>query len=113
MSSASEPAPVPSSGSDDRGASRALDALRTLLIPGEVFNKKIVDYLKFSREFNTKCPGFETDIHGLVELEDEDGNVRYYADCVAAGRGEQDPQPLAREDNLVQVGADGPFGRTV
>ncbi|PPJ40791.1 lysine decarboxylase, partial [Pseudoxanthomonas sp. KAs_5_3] len=24
-----------------------------LLIPGEVFNKKIVDYLKFSREFNT------------------------------------------------------------
>jgi arginine/lysine/ornithine decarboxylase len=38
-----------------------------LLIPGEVFNKKIVDYLKFSREFNAKCPGFETDIHGLVE----------------------------------------------
>jgi ornithine decarboxylase/lysine decarboxylase/arginine decarboxylase len=84
-----------------------------LLIPGEVFNKKIVDYLKFSREFNTKCPGFETDIHGLVELEDVDGNVRYYADCVASGRAEQDPQPLAREDNLVQVGADGPFGRTV
>ena len=38
-----------------------------LLIPGEVFNKKIVDYLKFSREFNAQCPGFETDIHGLVE----------------------------------------------
>jgi arginine decarboxylase len=37
-----------------------------LLIPGEVFNKKIVDYLKFSREFNAQCPGFETDIHGLV-----------------------------------------------
>jgi arginine/lysine/ornithine decarboxylase len=31
-----------------------------LLIPGEVFNKKIVDYLKFSREFNSQCPGFET-----------------------------------------------------
>ncbi|RYF33882.1 MAG: lysine decarboxylase, partial [Comamonadaceae bacterium] len=55
-----------------------------LLIPGEVFNKKIVDYLKFSREFNAKCPGFETDIHGLVELEDEAGKVRYYADCVAS-----------------------------
>ena len=38
-----------------------------LLIPGEVFNRKIVDYLKFSREFNRSCPGFGTDIHGLVE----------------------------------------------
>ncbi|HEY8904561.1 MAG TPA: arginine/lysine/ornithine decarboxylase [Rhodoferax sp.] len=53
-----------------------------LLIPGEVFNKKIVDYLKFSREFNAKCPGFETDIHGLVEEVGEDGEVRYFADCV-------------------------------
>ena len=53
-----------------------------LLIPGEVFNKKIVDYLKFSREFNTQCPGFETDIHGLVEEEGADGVPHYYADCV-------------------------------
>ncbi|MGY8903281.1 MAG: Orn/Lys/Arg family decarboxylase [Burkholderiales bacterium] len=53
-----------------------------LLIPGEVFNKKIVDYLKFAREFNAQCPGFETDIHGLVEIEGEDGKRRYYADCV-------------------------------
>src|SRR5450830_643222 len=53
-----------------------------LLIPGEVFNKKIVDYLKFSREFNAQCPGFETDIHGLVEETGEDGQIRYYADCV-------------------------------
>ncbi len=53
-----------------------------LLIPGEVFNKKIVDYLKFSREFNTKCPGFETDIHGLVEVVSEDGKRHYFADCV-------------------------------
>lgn len=53
-----------------------------LLIPGEVFNKKIVDYLKFSREFNALCPGFETDIHGLVEELGEDGKPRYYADCV-------------------------------
>ena len=37
-----------------------------LLIPGERFNKTIVDYLKFAREFNRKFPGFETDIHGLV-----------------------------------------------
>ena len=53
-----------------------------LLIPGEVFNKKIVDYLKFAREFNAQCPGFETDIHGLVEQEDGSGKLRYYADCV-------------------------------
>lgn len=53
-----------------------------LLIPGEVFNKKIVDYLKFSREFNSQCPGFETDIHGLVEEEDADGKKHYFADCV-------------------------------
>ena len=55
-----------------------------LLIPGEVFNRKIVDYLKFSREFNERCPGFETDIHGLVEEEDRDGRRHYYADCVMA-----------------------------
>ncbi len=53
-----------------------------LLIPGEVFNRKIVEYLKFSREFNTQCPGFETDIHGLVEVEGPDGQRHYYADCV-------------------------------
>jgi arginine/lysine/ornithine decarboxylase len=53
-----------------------------LLIPGEVFNKKIVDYLKFAREFNLQCPGFETDIHGLVEVVGDDGVKRYYADCV-------------------------------
>ena len=47
-----------------------------------VFNKKIVDYLKFAREFNSQCPGFETDIHGLVEQEDAKGKKRYYADCV-------------------------------
>ncbi|MDR0274690.1 MAG: arginine/lysine/ornithine decarboxylase [Burkholderiaceae bacterium] len=56
-----------------------------LLIPGEVFNRKIVDYLKFAREFSRLLPGFETDIHGLVEVrEEESGQLRYYADCVAA-----------------------------
>jgi len=55
-----------------------------LLIPGEVFNKKIVDYLKFAREFNAQCPGFETDIHGLVEMVGDDGRKRYFADCVKA-----------------------------
>lgn len=88
-----------------------------LLIPGEVFNKKIVDYLKFSREFSKLCPGFETDIHGLVEIEDDNGNVRYYADCVAAApqaapaRKSRKNAPAAQD--IVQVGSDGPFGRTI
>jgi arginine decarboxylase len=55
-----------------------------LLIPGEVFNKRIVDYLKFNREFAKECPGFENDIHGLVEEIGKDGVKRYYADCVRA-----------------------------
>ena len=38
-----------------------------LLIPGERFNRTIVEYLKFARSFNEQFPGFDTDIHGLVE----------------------------------------------
>jgi arginine decarboxylase len=52
-----------------------------LLIPGERFNKRIVDYLKFARDFNEKFPGFETDIHGLVK-EDVQGRKSYFVDCV-------------------------------
>ncbi len=52
-----------------------------LLIPGEQFNKIIVDYLKFAREFNEKFPGFETDNHGLVK-QMVDGKAVYYVDCV-------------------------------
>jgi arginine decarboxylase len=52
-----------------------------LLIPGERFNKRIVDYLKFARDFNEKFPGFETDIHGLVK-EDKNGRKEYFVDCV-------------------------------
>ena len=49
-----------------------------LLVPGERFNSKIVDYLRFTRIFNARFPGFDTDVHGLVEAEDG----RYYVDCV-------------------------------
>ena len=52
-----------------------------LLIPGERFNKTIVEYLRFARTFNQRFPGFETDIHGLVK-ESHDGKVEYYIDCV-------------------------------
>lgn len=52
-----------------------------LLIPGEQFNKVIIDYLKFARVFNERFPGFETDVHGLVK-EVVNGKAIYYVDCV-------------------------------
>jgi arginine/lysine/ornithine decarboxylase len=55
-----------------------------LLIPGERFNRKIVDYLCFVREFNAAFPGFDTDVHGLVEEEGENGRRTYFMDCVRA-----------------------------
>ncbi|HJV60187.1 MAG TPA: arginine/lysine/ornithine decarboxylase [Albitalea sp.] len=52
-----------------------------LLIPGERFNRKIVDFLRFTRQFNAAFPGFDTDVHGLVEDEGETGRS-YFVDCV-------------------------------
>ena len=54
-----------------------------LLIPGERFNKTIVEYLKFAQRFNLAFPGFETDIHGLVE-ERVGGKTAFFVDCVRA-----------------------------
>jgi len=42
-----------------------------------------VEYLKFNRAFARECPGFETDIHGLVQEVGEGGVIEYFADCVA------------------------------
>jgi arginine decarboxylase len=53
-----------------------------LLIPGERFNRAIVEYLQFARAFNERFPGFDTDVHGLVI--DEAGN--YFVDCVRMDR---------------------------
>ena len=59
-----------------------------LLIPGETFNRKIVDYLRFTRAFNKAFPGFDTDVHGLMSMSElqgvgvEDG--QYFVDCVRA-----------------------------
>jgi arginine decarboxylase len=52
-----------------------------LLIPGERFNRTIVQFLLFARNFNQQFPGFDTDIHGLVETNDA-GKLRYFVDCV-------------------------------
>ncbi len=54
-----------------------------LLIPGEKFNHIIIEYLKFTRDFNKNYPGFETDVHGLITVVDPDTNkINYYVDCV-------------------------------
>ena len=55
-----------------------------LLIPGERFNRRIVDFLHFTRQFNAAFPGFDTDVHGLVETDDDAAPRRYYVDCVRA-----------------------------
>jgi arginine decarboxylase len=52
-----------------------------LLIPGERFNRTIVKYLQFARDFNGRFPGFDTDVHGLV-VERIDGQAVYSVDCV-------------------------------
>jgi arginine decarboxylase len=52
-----------------------------LLIPGERFNRTIVQFLQFARSFNQQFPGFDTDIHGLVER-NEGGKLHYFIDCV-------------------------------
>jgi arginine decarboxylase len=54
-----------------------------LLIPGERFNRKIVDYLIFTRAFNARFPGFAADVHGLVAEPDGSGGTRYSVDCVS------------------------------
>jgi arginine/lysine/ornithine decarboxylase len=53
-----------------------------LLIPGERFNRKILAYLQFVREFNERFPGFDTDVHGLVIEDDSFGRKHYFVDCV-------------------------------
>jgi arginine decarboxylase len=57
-----------------------------VIMPGERLTKatkSIQDYLLYAREFDTKFPGFETDIHGLRFEPAEGGGRRYLVDCVA------------------------------
>ena len=80
-----------------------------LLIPGEVFNKKIVDYLKFARDFARQLPGFETDIHGLVEVHDDNGHVRYYADCVATDGQRHEVLPHTDVQDMIDAETGSPY----
>lgn len=52
-----------------------------LMVPGERFNKTIIKYLQFTRAFNERFPGFETDVHGLVR-EIVNGQSEYFIDVV-------------------------------
>jgi arginine decarboxylase len=56
-----------------------------LLIPGERVNGIIVRYLQFAQRFNAQYPGFETDIHGLVDVQNG-SQVEYFVDCVRERR---------------------------
>ena len=53
-----------------------------LLVPGERVNHRIVQYLKFARDFTAQFPGFETDVHGLVKEKNADDITEYFLDCV-------------------------------
>jgi len=55
-----------------------------VIMPGEritAATKSIQDYLLYAREFDSKFPGFETDIHGL-RFEPGPNGRRYLVDCV-------------------------------
>jgi len=55
-----------------------------LIMPGERLteaNRSILDYMLFARGFDSKFPGFETDIHGL-RFEPTENGRRYLVDCV-------------------------------
>ena len=55
-----------------------------VIMPGEQITpdtKSIQDYLLNAREFDTKFPGFETDVHGL-RFEAAPGGRRYLIDCL-------------------------------
>ena len=61
-----------------------------LIMPGERITqstKSIQDYLLYARDFDSKFPGFETDIHGL-RFAPGDGGRRYLVDCIA-GEGQE------------------------
>ena len=53
-----------------------------LLVPGERVNSKIVEYLRFARDFTRRFPGFESAVHGLVKVKQPDGTIKYMLDCV-------------------------------
>ncbi|MBD2510908.1 hypothetical protein H6G91_27240 [Nostoc muscorum FACHB-395] len=55
-----------------------------VIMPGERFiseSRSIIEYLKFTREFDRQFPGFENEIHGL-RIEESSSGKPYMIDCV-------------------------------
>ena len=52
-----------------------------LLIPGERFNRTIVEYLSSRATSTSSFPGFDTDIHGLVEETDGAASAISWTAC--------------------------------
>jgi arginine decarboxylase len=56
-----------------------------VIMPGERFpedSSAITDYLQIALAQDQQFPGFESDIHGLRPIVQEDGTVRYFVDCL-------------------------------
>ncbi|AQZ96136.1 Orn/Lys/Arg decarboxylase N-terminal domain-containing protein [Halopseudomonas phragmitis] len=56
-----------------------------VIMPGERFPTDctaITDYLRVAQQLDQQFPGFESDIHGLREIRQEDGSVRFCVDCL-------------------------------
>ena len=59
-----------------------------VIMPGERFpedSTAIADYLCVAQSLDVQFPGFESDIHGLRIVTQEDGSVQRFVDCLAEG----------------------------
>lgn len=56
----------------------------TLSCRGSAFSTTaaIADYLRVAQSLDEQFPGFESDIHGLRVVAQEDGSLRHYVDCL-------------------------------
>ena len=53
-----------------------------MIMPGEVFTQEMLDYLRQTKDFDQKFPGFENGIHGLI-IKKEGSVNNYYIDCLS------------------------------
>jgi len=53
-----------------------------MIMPGEVFTQEMLDYLRQTKDFDQKFPGFENGIHGLI-IKKEGSVNNYYVDCLS------------------------------
>jgi arginine decarboxylase len=53
-----------------------------MIMPGEVFTQEMLDYLRQTKDFDQKFPGFENGIHGVI-IKKEGSVNNYYIDCLS------------------------------